>query len=44
MSLKRFSYQNCQTRVMFKLGNNVVALYKIYEKDKSLLKPYKILL
>ena len=30
--------------VMFKLDNNVVALYKIYDKDKSLLKPYKMLL
>ena len=30
--------------VMFKLDNNVVALYKIYDKDKSLFKPYKMLL
>lgn len=30
--------------IMFKLDDNVVALYKIYDKDKSLLKPYKMLL
>ncbi len=30
--------------VMFKLGNNVVALYKIYDKDKTMMKSYKMLL
>lgn len=30
--------------IMFKLDDNVVALYKIYDKDKSLFKPYKMLL